>query len=100
MRFLLAAVLCSLLLLPTSSAWAWGNEGHRVIADIAWSHLDPAVQARLRPFLGENNLASLSVWPDDIRKDRPKTSAWHYVDIDSNASAYSAKDCPDDNCVV
>jgi hypothetical protein len=100
MRFLLAVVLCSLLLFPTPAAWAWGNEGHRIIADIAWNHLDPEVQMKLRPFLGENNLASLSVWPDDIRKDRPKTGAWHYVDIDSSASGYSAKDCPDDNCVV
>jgi S1/P1 Nuclease len=97
----LPAVFLSLLLLfPSPVAWAWGVEGHRVIADIAWNHLDAATRARLRPFLGEYNLASISVWPDDIRKDRPETGPWHYVDISKDASGYTAKDCPSDNCVV
>jgi hypothetical protein len=97
---LLAAFVSFLLLFPSPMAWAWGNEGHRIIADIAWDHLDPAAQARLRPFLGDYNLASISVWPDDIRKDRPVTAPWHYVDISKDANGYSAKDCPNDNCVV
>jgi hypothetical protein len=98
---LLAALVSLLLVFPSPSAWAWGNEGHRIIADIAWDHLDPAAQAKLRPFLGEYNLASISVWPDDIRKDRPKTGPWHYVDISPDSSGYqAARDCPHDNCVV
>jgi hypothetical protein len=97
-RWLASAL--SLLLFPPLTAWAWGNQGHRIIADLAWDRLDPAVQAQLRPFLGEYNLASISVWPDDVRKDRPKTSAWHYVDISPDSGVYSAKDCPNDNCVV
>jgi hypothetical protein len=100
MRSRWLASLLSLLLLPVSPAWAWGNEGHRIIADIAWDRLDPAVQAQLRPFLGEYNLASIALWPDDMRKDRPKTGPWHYVDISPETGAYSPKDCPNDNCVV
>jgi hypothetical protein len=96
----LAAFVSLLLFFPSPRAWAWGNEGHRIIADIAWDHLDPAARAMLRPFLGDYNLASISVWPDDIRKNRPKTSAWHYVDIPKDASGYTATDCPGDNCVV
>jgi hypothetical protein len=95
-----AALLSFLLLLPSPQVWAWGNDGHRIISDIAWDHLQPAARANLRPFLGDYNLASISVWPDDVRKDRPGTAPWHYVDISPDASGYTAKDCPDDNCVV
>jgi hypothetical protein len=89
-----------LLLLPNPLAWAWGSEGHRVIADIAWNHLDDSTLLKLRPFLGDNDLASISTWADDIRSGHPQTGAWHYVDIPSNSGGYQPKDCPDDNCVV
>lgn len=89
-----------LLLLPHSQAWAWGSEGHRIIADIACAHLDPITQMKLRPFLGDSDLASISTWADDIRSDRKETGPWHYVDIPSDSPGYEPKDCPEDNCVV
>jgi hypothetical protein len=89
-----------LLFFFASQAWAWGNTGHRIIADIAWDHLDAATRQKLRPFLGDYNLASISTWPDDVRSGRSETAPWHYVDIPKDASGYEAKDCPDDNCVV
>jgi hypothetical protein len=95
-----SAVAAFLLLLPSPQALAWGNEGHRIIADIAWDHLDATTIQRLRQFLGDNDLASISTWPDDIRSARPETGPWHYVDIPSDSSGYEPKDCPGDNCVV
>jgi S1/P1 Nuclease len=89
-----------LLLLPHPIAWAWGSEGHRIIADIAWDHLSGATLQNLRPFLGDNDLASISTWADDIRNRRPETGPWHYVDIDPGSGGFQPKDCPDDNCVV
>jgi len=98
---LLTAVILLLLLLPHPEAWAWGNEGHRIIADIAWDHLNDTARANLRPFLGDYDLASISVWADDIRKQRSETGPWHYVDISPESGGYdAAKDCPEDNCVV
>jgi hypothetical protein len=94
-----AAVAAVLLVLPQPRASAWGNEGHRIIADIAWEHLNDATRKNLRPFLGNSDLASISTWADEIRSGSPETGPWHYVDIPSD-SVYQAKDCPDDNCVV
>ena len=37
-RSWLAAVAAFLLIFPNPRAWAWGSEGHRIIADIAWDH--------------------------------------------------------------
>jgi S1/P1 Nuclease len=98
-RFLVA-MAAFLLLFPHPQAWAWGNEGHRIIADIAWDHLNDTTLARLRPFLGDNDLASISTWADDIRSGHPETGPWHYVDIPTEPGGYEPKDCPDDNCVV
>jgi len=100
LRHWLAGLIAFLLLLPHPSAWAWGSEGHRIIADIAWDHLNDATLKNLRPFLGDNDLASISTWADDIRSGRPETGPWHYVDIAPDSDGYQAKDCPDDNCIV
>ncbi len=88
------------LLLPTPQGLAWGNEGHRIIADIAWDHLDSKTLLHLRPFLGNNDLASIATWADDIRSEHPETGPWHYVDIAPASSGYAPSDCPEDNCVV
>ncbi len=100
LRSWLAAVAAFLLILPHPQAWAWGSEGHRIIADIAWDHLDDATLEKLRQFLGQNDLASISTWADDIRSGRPETAPWHYVDIPPDSGGYEPKDCPDDNCIV
>ncbi len=96
----LAAAATFLLLLPHPQAWAWGSEGHRIIADIAWDQLNEATLEKLRQFLGDNDLASISTWADDVRSGRPETAPWHYVDIAPDSGGYGPKDCPDDNCVV
>ncbi len=99
-RSRLAVFASLLLLLPRPQAWAWGSEGHRIIADIAWDHLSGTTLRNLRPFLGNNDLASLSTWADDIRGGRPETGPWHYVDISPSSPGYQPQDCPGDNCVV
>jgi hypothetical protein len=100
LRSLLVGLTTSLLILPYPQAWAWGNEGHRIIADIAWEHLNDATLEQLRPFLGDNDLASISTWADDIRSQRPESGPWHYVNISPDSGGYQPKDCPDNNCVV
>ncbi len=56
--------------------------------------------AKLELFLGDNDLASISTWADDIRKERPETGPWHYVNISPGVGKYQPTDCPDDNCIV
>jgi len=96
----LAAMTVFLLLLPHPQARAWGTEGHRIIADIAWDHLTDAARENLRPLLGGDDLASVSNWADDIRSERPETAAWHYVNIPPDSGEYQPKDCLNDKCVV
>jgi nuclease S1 len=72
-----------------------------MIADIAMDHLTPEARENLRELLGDNDLASISTWADDINNGRPETKPWHYVHIPSTADGYLAtRDCPDGDCVV
>jgi hypothetical protein len=97
----------------STAALGWGPEGHQVVADIARSRLTPTAQRHIRELLGNDDLAAISTWADEVRAQRPETFGWHFVDIPMNASGFSQqRDCyrPDEkhpqtkedhhNCVV
>lgn len=107
-----AAVFVSLMLLSASS-FAWGPEGHRIIGEIAETRLTPAARLQVKELLGNDNLAAVALWADEIRSERPESYGWHFVDIPMDASGFSEqRDCfrPDEkhpytledhhNCVV
>ena len=90
-----------LILALPSPANAWGSEGHRIVADVAMDHLSHLARQNLRELLGDNDLASIATWADDIKSGRPETKPWHYVNIPSSADSYLAqRDCVDGDCVV
>jgi hypothetical protein len=93
-----------MLVCVTSSlpAFAWGPEGHSLVARIAGAQLTPAVRARVMAILGPGNtMSSVASWADAIRDHRPETYNWHFVDIPIHARhLVMARDCPKDNCVL
>jgi hypothetical protein len=108
----LTTALLLLSFLP-SQLFAWGPEGHAIVADLAASRLTPAARKNLKLLLGRNSLASVASWADQVRKERDESYDWHFVDIPKDASAFSQeRDCfrPQDkhkdaltdrhNCVV
>jgi hypothetical protein len=49
------------------------------------------------------SLASVATWADDIRKERPETKRWHFIDIENDARTRRpdvARFCPNHDCVV
>ena len=90
-------------LTPTHT-FGWGQEGHRIIATVAESRLEKQASEGIRELLGESGLLSVANWADEIRKDRPETAPWHFVNIPRNREDYvPARDCvtPDPgDCVV
>ena len=85
-----------------SPALAWAPEGHQIVAAIALRELTPAARARVAALLGAENVMVLdSSWADEIRQQRPETTAWHYVNIEIGSRGYdAARDCPGGDCVV
>src|SRR3954463_14894977 len=92
----------SLVLLSTSSALAWGPEGHSLVARLAASHLTPAASARVAEILGPGTtMQSIASWADQTRRERESTAPWHYIDIPINkANRDMARDCPKGDCVI
>jgi hypothetical protein len=83
-------------------AFAWGPEGHSLVARIAEVQLTPAVRARVVEILGPGKtMASVASWADEIRRSRNETGAWHYVDIPIEKSHLEMeRDCAKGDCVV
>jgi hypothetical protein len=93
----LAALLCAGI-----PALAWGPEGHALVARIADAQLTAAARAQVAAILGPGaTMASVSSWPDQIRRERPQTAPWHYVDIPIDKPGLDMeRDCPKGNCVI
>ncbi len=97
-----------ILLISPACAWGWGCEGHQAVALIAEKHMsrhaldeadkllrsapvDDAIETRCQERTGDPIVDSAS-WADDIRKLRPETSSWHYIDIPLATSGGSLQD--------
>lgn len=91
-RIVLAATV--VLLVDTPLASAWGGKGHRVVAMVAEARLTPDAREAVRSLIGPSRLRDVAGWADDIRRDRPETAPWHYVDIPLDRADYDpARDC-------
>ncbi len=81
-------------------AYPWGVEGHRTVADLARERLSPSARAAVVRILGNDDLAAVAVWADDLRSVArhqgplandaeahafnakfPHNYSWHYVDL-------------------
>jgi hypothetical protein len=89
------------LALWSTPGFAWGQEGHRIVANIADTRLSPEAVARIHAILGDAPLASIANRPDQILKERPETAKWHFTNIEITNAAYdAARDCVHEDCVV
>src|SRR6188768_2105074 len=66
----------------SSFAW-WGQNGHRIVGEIADSYLSSKARKAIREILGNESIAITSNWPDFIKSDSTFNylSAWHYVNV-------------------
>lgn len=76
-------------------AYAWGQEGHSIVAEIAQRRLSPEATANVARLIGSGaSLASVASWADDVRGARPETYNWHFVDIAKADAIYvEERDC-------
>jgi hypothetical protein len=91
-------LMLSFLLASTGAAFAWGQEGHSIVAEIAQRRLSPTAAAEVERLLGKgHSLASVASWADDQRAARPGSYNWHFVDIPVADTTYDpATECKPD----
>ena len=109
---LLAALFALIWAAP---ALAWGAQGHRAIADVAWANMQPSTRAAIRDLLlaapaldtPECRMAKFrdaAVWPDCIRREGRRwafTAPWHYQNGPVCAADFVAsRNCPGGACVT
>jgi hypothetical protein len=77
-----AMIAIVLLYLPFSSK-AWGVLGHRIVGQIADSHLSPKAKKAITGILGNESIAMSSNWADFIKSDSAFNylGPWHYINI-------------------
>ncbi len=84
-----------------SSGFAWGREGHEVVALIAGHYMSAAAVDRAKAMLGGESLEDVASWADDYRRDHPETGPWHYIDIPlADSTIDMARECADGQCVI
>ena len=97
-RVLFAGVLCAA---PLSSALAWGDDGHRIVCEIAFLEMAPATRAEVEALIATDpqfaSFADSCTWADHPRKRDDE----HYVNLPRDAGGLGAEACPlADRCVV
>jgi len=60
---------------------SWGAVGHHAIGRIAERHLTPTAQTAVRELLGNESLADIASWADEVRPtpEYRQTEPWHYI---------------------
>lgn len=74
----------ALFIVSTKNLWAWGPEGHKMVAEIAREHLSTATRDSVEKYLGVVNFEEASVWMDEV-KSKPEydyMKPWHYVNVE------------------
>lgn len=86
------------------AVWGWGEDGHRIVGEIAWQLMTPEARSGARAFLPDgryNTLYKAAVWADDYARQYERydwLKPFHYVETDP---ADTEVDAPDNcDCVV
>jgi hypothetical protein len=82
-----AALVATTALAAPGALRGWGQNGHRIVGEIAERHLSEAARQGVSTILGEDGgLAEAATWPDDIRSDPAWSHAapWHFMSIDGH----------------
>ncbi|MEM9391146.1 MAG: S1/P1 nuclease [Bacteroidota bacterium] len=76
-------ILSIFLLFISFQVFSWGPTGHRVVGKVAEQYLSKKAKKRLAILLGNQSLAEVSNWMDDIKSDNAYRHMydWHWVTI-------------------
>jgi hypothetical protein len=93
----------ALFVSPVVPVFAWGPQGHRVIARVAEARLTPAAKAAIKDLLHPgDSLPSIANWADSDGHDAvPDSASWHYINVPVGDTRFDPKLIHrDDNVVV
>jgi len=88
-KYIMSATVLISALFASKDVYAWGQNGHRIVGQIAQSHISEPTKIAIAPLLETQSLAQISTWPDEMRSApgefwQKKSSRWHYINADEN----------------
>jgi len=91
-------LLLAFLLLPIFKSSAWGEKGHAMVAQVAFSYLDDATKKNVLDYLDGMTIEDAANWMDNIKGDKSKDfmRAYHYANF---PKGFRAADREGDNIV-
>ncbi len=99
MKKLILILLGSLLMVES---FGWGATGHRATGLIAEQYLNAKARKRIKQILGQESLAMVSTWMDEIRSDSTYiyTTDWHWTTIPDGGKYEDVESNPDGKAVM
>jgi len=87
-RFKILLLIIAFTTVSVSSFAWWGQQGHRIVGEIADSYLSNKARKAIREILGDESIAITSNWPDFIKSDSTFNylSTWHYINVKQGLS--------------
>ncbi len=79
----------------------WGQNGHRIVGDIAADYLTPEAREEIDRVLGHESIAIASTWMDNIKSDPAydHTHDWHWVTIPDGMTYKETKKNPNGDLI-
>ena len=83
-------------------SFAWGVTGHRATGLIAERYLNAKAKKRIKQLLGQESLAMVSTWMDEIRSDSTfnYTADWHWTTIPDGGKYEDVESNPDGKVIM
>jgi len=80
----------------TGNTVIWGQTGHRVVGEIAYSHLTNKAKRNIEKLLNGEGLAIISTYADEIKSDKKyrEFGTWHYVNFKDGESYETSEKNP------
>lgn len=97
--------LAGAVLLPVA-AWGWGDQGHKIVCEIAWQRMTPTARALVSELRAADRTAKRSfarscTWADRARETTHRaTREYHFINVARGAGGVDLeRDCPAYDCV-
>jgi len=102
----ISAAFMAGVVLP-SPAFAWGNEGHQIVALIAQTMLTQRTTDAVQEILAEDkdgstgsDFASRATWADEYREKHKETASWHFVNLELKNPSIDAACRGNRSCII
>jgi hypothetical protein len=73
--------------LSNTQLFAWGQEGHKLVAEVAFNYMDEATKKNVLQYLDGMTLDEAANWMDDIKSDHANDhmKPYHYINFEKGS---------------